>query len=235
MSEKKSKIIKIIVLIAVILLIVLLSVELLPLFKNIATTEGRIEFKETIEGLGPKGVFVILGLMVAQVLLAVLPGEPVQLLAGMCYGPIWGTAVIILGAFISTTIVFFAVRKFGRSFIYSFADKEKIEKLEKSKWFSNEKKLEIIFLILFLIPGTPKDLFVFIAGILPVKPIRFILISTFARLPAIISSSIIGDHIVDGNWEGIITVVVAMLLITGVVIWAITRKDKDLAKDIFEK
>lgn len=198
MNNKKSKIIKIVILLAVVLLIVLLAIELFPLFKNLVTEEGRLEFKDTLESFGFKGVLVILGLMIAQVLVAVLPGEPVQLVAGMCYGPFWGTVIVILGAFISTVIVFYAVRKFGKDFIYSFADKEKIEKLEKSKWFANEKKLEIIFFILFLIPGTPKDLFVYIGGILPVKPIRFILISTFARVPAIISSTIIGGHIIDG-------------------------------------
>lgn len=235
MNEKKSKIVKVIVLIIAILLIAILSIELLPLFKNLTTTEGRMEFKETLEDLGFKGRFVIIGLMLAQVLLAVLPGEPVELLAGMCYGPIGGTITVLLGAFISTVVIFFAVRKFGKDFIYTFADKEKIEKIEKSKWFSNEKKLEIIFLILFLIPGTPKDLLVYIGGILPVKPLRFILISTFGRLPAIVSSTIIGNNIMDGNWETIVTVVAITVIATILVIWFMTKKDKDLAKDMFEK
>ena len=82
-------------------------------------------------------------------------------------------------------IIFFSIRKFGRSFIYTFANKEKIEKLENSKWFKNPKRLEIIFLILFLLPGTPKDLLVYVGGLLPVNPTRFILISTIARIPAI--------------------------------------------------
>ena len=61
-------------------------------------------------------------------------GEPVEVLAGMSYGPIGGLFVIFLGAFISSVIIFFAVRKFGRNFLYSFVSKEKIEKLENSKF-----------------------------------------------------------------------------------------------------
>ena len=226
MSEKSSKIIKIIALIVVILLLVIVSIQLFPLFKNITTAEGRMEFKETIENQGPKGILIILGLMIAQIFLAILPGEPVEILAGMCYGPIGGTLVILLGAFISTIIIFFAIRKFGKSFIYTFSDKEKIEKLEKSKWFANHKKLEIIFNILFFIQGTTKDLLVYIGGILPVKPLHFILISTFARFPSIITSTVIGNNILDGNWEIIITVLAITLVITAIFVWWATQKNK---------
>lgn len=97
----------------------------------------------------------------------------------------------------STVLIFFSVRKFGRNFIYTFTNKEKIEKLEKSKWFSNPKKLEIIFLILYLLPGMPKDLLVYIGGLLPVNPTRFIIISTFARLPAIIALTALGHGIME--------------------------------------
>lgn len=197
MSEKKSKILKIIILIVVILLLILLSIELCPLFKNLTTPEGRKEVESIIEDMGWKGVLAIIGLMIAQVLLAILPGEPVELLAGVCYGPLWGTILVVIGAFLSTLIIFFAVRKFGRDFIYTFTSKEKIEKLENSKWFSNTKRLEIIFLILFLLPGTPKDLLVYIGGLFPVKPTRFILISTLARIPAILALTILGHGIIE--------------------------------------
>lgn len=197
MSEKKSKIIKIITLIAVILLLVILSIELLPLFKNLTTPEGREEIEYTLEDMGWKGIFALIGLMIAQVLVAILPGEPVELLAGMCYGPLWGTILALTGAFLSTMLIFFSVRKFGRNFIYTFTNKEKIEKLENSKWFANPKKMEIIFLVLYLLPGTPKDLLVYIGGLLPVNSVRFVLISTFARLPAILALTIAGHGIIE--------------------------------------
>ena len=54
-------------------------------------------------------------------------------------------------------------------------------------------------ILLFLIPGTPKDLLVYIGGLLPIKPLRFILISSFARFPSVISSTIAGASIVEGN------------------------------------
>ena len=148
----------------------------------------------------------------------------------MSYGPIGGLIVVFLGAFLSSFIIFFAVRKFGRNFIYSFVSKEKIEKLENSKWFSDEKKVDIILFLLFFIPGTPKDLLVYIGGLLPIKPLRFLLISTFARFPSIISSTIAGSNLVTGNWLAIVLSYGITFAIAGVIIFLLNKKEKAYIK-----
>ena len=136
--------------------------------------------------------------------------------------------IILIGAFISTFIIFFMVRKFGRSFIYSFISKERIEKIENSKLFSDEKKLDIIFFILFFIPGTPKDLFVYIGGLLPVQTTRFLLIATFARIPSIISSTIAGSNIMEQNWLTIIVVYAISFILSGMAIYFANKKNQKL-------
>lgn len=144
----------------------------------------------------------------------------------MSYGPIGGLFVIFLGSFISSVIIFFSVRKFGRSFLYSFVSKEKIEKLENSKLFSNPKRIDSILFILFFIPGTPKDLFVYLAGLLPIKPVKFLLISTFARFPSIISSTIAGSSLVEGNWTMIIVTYVVTFALAGIIMYFFNKREK---------
>lgn len=226
MESKKVKIFKIIVFIMFLIIMVVLTIKLLPIFKGITTEEGRLNFKQEIESLGIEGIFIIIGLMVAQIFLPILPGEPVEILAGMSYGPIGGLIVIFLGAFVSSFIIFFAVRKFGRNFIYSFVSKDKIDKIEKSKWFSNQKRIDTILFILFFIPGTPKDLFVYLGGLLPVKPIRFLAISTFARFPSIISSTIAGSNLVTGNWTIILVTYAITFAISLIIIYIFRKKEK---------
>lgn len=226
MQSKKVKIFKLIMLIIFILIMILLTIKLFPIFKGISTEQGRIDFKNNIESLGFEGIFIIIGLMVVQIFIPILPGEPVEVLAGMSYGPIGGLIVIFLGAFLSSFIIFFAVRKFGRNFIYSFVDKEKIDKLENNKIFSNPKKIDTILFILFFIPGTPKDLFVYISGLLPIKPVRFLLISTFARFPSIISSTIAGSNLVTGNWLVIALTYGITFAIAGIIIYIFYKKEK---------
>lgn len=173
--------------------------------------------------------------MVVQIFLPILPGEPVEVLAGMSYGPIGGLLVIFLGAFLSSLIIFFTVRKFGRGFLYSFISKEKIEKMENSKMFSDPKKVYTILFILFFIPGTPKDLFVYVAGLLPIKPVKFLLISTFARFPSIISSTIAGSNLVDGNWVVIGVTYGITFAFAGIILYFFNRKEKYIWKHIHHK
>lgn len=126
----------------------------------------------------------------------------------------------------SSCAIFFAVRKFGRNFLYSFVSKEKIEKLEKSKLFSNPKRIDTILFILFFIPGTPKDLFVYLAGLLPVKPVRFLMISTFARFPSIISSTIAGSSLVEGNWVMIAITYAVTFGLAGIIAYIFNKREK---------
>ena len=165
--SKKTKAFKYILMIIVIAVFIGLIVYLFPVIRNLSTPEGQLDFKNHIANLGFLGYLALFGLQFAQIFLIILPGEPIEILAGMCYGGVGGLIFITISVFIITAIVFFAVRKFGRKFVYSFCSKERIDKIENSKLFKNPRKIEWIMLILFLIPGTPKDLLVYIAGLLP--------------------------------------------------------------------
>lgn len=175
------------------------------------------------------------GLQAAQIFLPILPGEPIEILAGMCYGSVGGFIFITFSAFLITTTIFFIVRKLGRNFVYEICSKEKIEKIEKNKFFKDPKKIEYIMLILFLIPGTPKDLLVYVAGLLPIRPLKFILISTFARFPSVISSTIAGETFVEGNWKMGILLYGTTFLLVGIVIFIMEKVDKSkLTKQVIK-
>lgn len=81
-------------------------------------------------------------------------------------------------------------------------------------------------IILFLIPGTPKDLLVYIAALLPIKPLRFILISTFARFPSVVSSTFAGDNLLEGNWQNSIIIYAVTFLLVGISIFIVNKLDK---------
>lgn len=216
---KKKKVINIIVISAVIIIFSLAIAYLAPVMKDISTKEGQIAFKEKIDNLGVVGLLILFLLEIAQIFFVVIPGEPLEVLAGMCYGNIGGTIFITISVLITTTIIFWLVRKYGKKLIYESFSKEKIDKIENSKILKNPQKVELIMILLFLIPGTPKDLLVYIGGLLPIKPLRFILISSFARFPSVISSTIAGASIVEGNIAvgaisyGVTFFITAMILI----------------------
>lgn len=143
MSDKKRvKIFKIILAILVILILVLATIYLMPLFKNISTVEGQLAFKEKVQDAGFLGMLMLFGLQFAQIFLVIIPGEPIEILAGMCYGTVGGAIFVTVSAFIISSLIFFAVRKFGRKFVYSFCNQEQVKKIENSKIFQNPQKVE---------------------------------------------------------------------------------------------
>ena len=230
-EKKKFSIVKIILWILVIIIFVGLIAYLLPVMKDLSTQEGQVAFKQKIEESGIIGFLTLLALQFAQIFLVIIPGEPLEILAGMCYGAIGGTIFILFSVALSTAIVFLLVRKFGKKFIYQSFDKKKIDKIEKSKIFQNPKKIEYILAICFAITGAPKDILIYIGALLPIKPIRFILISTFCRLPSIVSSTIAGKNFSEGNWKDSIVVYTITFALTILIFSIIRYFDKDKIAD----
>ena len=227
MSRKtKIKIFRIILVIIAVAIIVGVLAYLIPVMKNLSTVEGQEAFKNKVHDSGFIGLLMLFGLQLAQVFLFILPGEPIEILAGMCYGGWGGLLFITISVAIITTGIFFLVRKLGRKFVYDVCDEEKVKKIENSKLFKNPKKIEWIMIILFMVPGTPKDLLVYIAGLLPIKPLRFILISTFARLPSVVSSTFAGNTLMKGDWKSSLVIYAITFLLVGVVVFIVNKFDK---------
>ena len=208
------KIIKLILFILTILLLIYLTIKFLPFFKNLSTREGQLIFKEKIKNTGIFSPLIIIGIMILQMLVAFLPGEPVEIIAGMCFGTFGGILVILIGTFISSSLIYFFVRKFGNDFINTFFDEKKINKLKDSKLLKDSKKVEEFLFIMFFIPGTPKDLFVYLGGLLNIKPLKFLMLATFARIPSIITSTFAGANLIEGNFKITIIAFIVTLFIS---------------------
>ncbi len=225
-QKKKMKTIKAILLILFLVVVTFFTIKLIPLFKDLGSSEGRALFKTKIDSMGPLGAFMIIGLVFIQLLLAFLPGEPLEILAGMCYGTIGGMILIFIGVFLGSVIIFFSVKKFGKDFIITFFGKDGYDKVINNKIFKNATKVELILFILYFIPGTPKDIFTYIGGLIPIKPMNFLLISTLARFPSIITSTFAGSNITSGNFNvTIITFIVTFVISAiGLIIFSIIQK-----------
>ena len=226
-KNKHIKLLRIIFTITIIAIVLIFIWRMFPLIKGLSTTEGQIAFKEKIDSMGFTGLLLLFGLQILQILLVILPGEPFEVLAGMCYGTWGGCLFITVSVFVTTTIIFFTVRKLGHKYLYNFFKKEKIDKILKSKLFSKSRNLEMVLMLLFILPGTPKDLLVYIGGLLPIKPLHFILIATLVRLPSVITSTMVGANILNGNWGLSLLIYCITFVIAMLSIYLISLKDKN--------
>jgi uncharacterized membrane protein YdjX (TVP38/TMEM64 family) len=214
---------------------VFFTIKYSPLISKLMNENYRLEFKENISQMGFKGVFIVLGLQVLQIVVAVLPGQPIELISGMLYGTLGGTLLCTSGIFIGVLIVFFLVRKFGIEFMQLFFSKEKIDKIRNSSIFEDSTRFEIILFLIFLTPIFPKDIFIYIGGITKIKAKRFIAIATFARIPGQMLGVYTGSKISQGNYlmPILIYVIVALIGIAVVFISKKTKLDKKInIKDV---
>ncbi len=217
--SKKEKIFmffRFVILLLVILLMAYITIQCIPLISKLANEETRMEFKNDIANMGFKGVLTVLGLQILQIVVAVIPGQPMEIVSGMLYGTWGGMLLCLVGIFLGTLMVFLIVRKVGTDFMQLFFSKEKIDEIKNSKLFKNPAKFEMLMFIMFVIPLLPKDIFIYLGGISPVRPKRFLAIATLARIPGLFVTVYAGNKLSEGSF--LITIIlVAVFLIVGII------------------
>lgn len=139
----------------------------------------------------------MLGINIVQVLLAFLPGEPVELASGYAFGFWEGTALCLVASGLATSAIYWATRRWGWKLVGLFFDRSLFVRFS---WLKSAKRLELIMLIVFLIPGTPKDFLTYFAGLTNMRFLPVVLIATFGRIPSIVTSTIAASAVGSGNW-----------------------------------
>jgi uncharacterized membrane protein YdjX (TVP38/TMEM64 family) len=146
---------------------------------------------------GPWAPLVFVLLQVVQVVLFALPGEVVQIAGGWLFGFLGGSLLSVAGIALGSSLAFGLTRWLGVRFVHKIAGPKTVAKFDGL--MASPQFIGSLFL-LFLIPGIPKDVLCYVAGLASIKFIPFLLISTVARLPGIFGSSLIGKAFFESNW-----------------------------------
>ena len=97
------------------------------------------------------------------------------------------------------------------------------------KWLQRDEqseKADLVIFLVFLIPGTPKDMLTYVVGMTRVSLKRFLWLSTLARVPSVLSSTLIGSSVIQGEGE----TALILMLVTGLLgILGIEAREKILA------
>lgn len=222
-KEKRMALLRGVLTILVIGIMIVATIYFLPMVSKLSDEAYRIEFKEKIANLGVTGVLVVLLLQIIQIVVAVVPGQPMEIISGMLYGTWGGMLLCLIGILVGTALVFFIIRKAGIRFMELFFSPEKIDEIKNSKVFKNPAKFELLMFIIFVIPMIPKDIFIYLGGISPVRPKRFLAIATFARIPGLFITVFAGNSLSEGSFT-IAVVLVATFLIIGLIGYYISSR-----------
>lgn len=189
------------------------------------------KFKAFINQFGAFGIVIMFVIQVAQIIVALIPGEVVEFMAGCMYGWLGGLLLCLAGVAVGQTLIFKLVKSLGKDFVEAAAGSKAMDKL---KFLSDDKKLKLIIFFLFFIPGTPKDMITYIVPFTKIKLRDFIVLTLFARIPSIVSSTYAGEALVENDYKTLIIAygVIIIVSLVGIGVYKLYEKkvDKNLRK-----
>lgn len=216
-AKKKAWMRKLVwVLILIVIEIIVVIGALIMERKYIGTPEG-IELQKILQEM--QGKLANIGLLrypvmilvqVVQMILALIPGGPLAFLLGFMFGTFGGAVVGTIGNIIGTMLIVWGVNRFGMKFVNLFCNSKGFEKL---KFLHDPVKRDGLLFLLFLIPGTPKDLITFFAPFTKAQPATIVWVACVGRLPALILSTAVGANLAGGNLRATIILCSITLLV----------------------
>ena len=163
-----------------------------------------------------ESILVYIGAQILQIIICVIPGQWLQFAAGYMYGFWLGFLYSIIGAAIGSVVTYYLAKLLGRDAMHLIFGEARINEFIHKL---NSKKAIVIVFLIFLIPGVPKDLCNYAAGISEMKLKPFLIVSLVGRSPGMMGSLLIGRQIVAGNYTGAIVVaaVAVVLCVVGII------------------
>jgi len=220
-SIKKKKFINILTLIIILTIVIALSIKLLPFLFSLKKEDNRIAFENYINNLGVRGIMLMIGIQIFQIFVAFIPGEIVELLAGLLYGTWGGLLICLIGNALASFLIYVTVKFFAKNYTSHLK-----EKLSNYSFLNNKKKISLYLFIIYLIPGIPKDIITYLIPFLPINFVSFILITSIARIPSIISSTYSSNSFLNNDYT---IAIILIIFFTVIAILSFIFKDKIIA------
>lgn len=187
---------------------------MLPFLSMLQDQQSRELIQEYAESHQIAGIALLMLMQILQVIIAFIPGEAIEVLAGILYGTFYGLIICMTGMVIGTISIFYTMRLIGDKWLKNSV------KLDKYRFLQDSKKLELLIFILFFIPGTPKDLLTYFVPFTEIKPTTFFLIVAIARIPSILSSTYAGAKLIEGEvmQSAVVFIIIGAVGIIGILI-----------------
>ena len=181
-----------------------------PLYNFGVFLADRERVSEAISSAGIWAPIIYIFLQIAQTVLAPIPGGAVGLVGGFLFGW-WGILWTLIGSTIGYWIVLSLSRRLGRPFVEKVVSKELMAKFD---YLTNDRG-PLVFFLIFLIPGLPDDIVMYIAGLSQISLRKLLVMATVGRIPSMIGTNMIGHSVGNADIKStvIITTVCVLVLV----------------------
>lgn len=179
------------------------------LYRSLVTiTTGPEQFSRFIREKGASGRAAFLGIQFLQGFIP-SPFGLTTIAGGYLFGRLQGSLLTITATVLSTTVLYYLSKIFGRKILNLFFTPKQQRKVN---FFRDEKVRTALTWVVFLIPGMPKRIFIFSAGLFSKGFIKFLAVSTLARIPLILAHAVGGHALSSGNYFQAVLIFIAAAL-----------------------
>ena len=223
-TEKQKKLVSVLVVLGVIVFtVVVFFYAGMPMIRLV---EDPGQYRQMIEGKGLLAQIGFVAMVFFQVVIAIIPGEPLEICAGYAFGAIEGTVLCMIGIALGSAVIFFLVRTLGVRLVEVFFPVEKIRQL---RFLRTARRRNMLTFTIMLIPGTPKDLLSYFAGLTGMRFREWMVISTVARIPSILSSAVGGSALARQEYSlaAMVFAVTAGVSLLGLLIYNRISRQKE--------
>ena len=183
-------------------------------------------FRQWVEGYGLWGKALYMVLVILQILAAFIPGEPLEIAGGYTFGAMEGTLLCLAGDAVGSLLVLLLVRHFGIRLVKLFFSEER---LRSARFLKSSPRRTLLFLLVFMIPGTPKDLLCYYGGLTDIRLSILFFIATLGRIPSVLSSTIGGSALGERSYlfAAVIFVLTFLVSLRGLYLYHFFQKKNE--------
>lgn len=163
------------------------------------------QLKRMLTSFGPYSPLVFILIQVSQVVVAPIPGGPIEFLGGYLFGVKAGLLYSMIGLVLGSWLAFSLARIFEKWVVEKFVSPRILRKFD----YLIGHEGAILSFILFLLPCFPKDALCYILGLTPMHLGVFLIISTIGRIPGTLMATLQGAKAFDHQY-------LSMLILLGI-------------------
>ena len=159
--------------------------------------QSREQLRIYLESWGGWGPAIFIWLQALQVVIAPVPGELTGVVGGFVFGTTPSVAYSTVGLTVGSMVAFLVARIIGLPFVRLVVTQETLNRFH----FVTERKGIVYSLVLFIVPGFPKDILCYLLGLSSMSFLSFILVCGLGRIPGTVMLSFSGAAVYDEDWR----------------------------------
>jgi uncharacterized membrane protein YdjX (TVP38/TMEM64 family) len=207
------------------LVILVASYFIFPSFKDgmneafeVLTSDDEGRVKSWVSTFGVMGPIIIILAMIAQMFLFIVPNILLMMIAIICYGPVWGSIITLIGVFAASSLGYWVGCNLSPVTLSKFVSEKNQKKI--GDFISD---YGVFAIMITRLSSFSNDALSFVAGLLKMSYKKYILATLTGITPLVILLAIFGKN---GNieWALIIISAVSLLFLIGYIIYDKRKK-----------